>query len=255
MCERRVCVTHCNLLNSISFLQIRAASMASNNLSSLLAASKALTSHLQRPDLPSVNLSLDQIEAQSRRLVAGQPGAPADSGRGCVLPVLWIQTCLTRLCSSRRNYLLAQAHVDAPALATSIANLNTTTTFSPLQPLQDTDITGYLRHAHEQNLISTIEEGRRETQEEFYRTLEEHGRREWEAKKKRVFEELGGRLGGENAAVSDFKKSSYGRNILAVSLPASKLSSLLLTLKTGFSCSDTEPSVAEQDDDLRPCSD
>ena len=74
-------VSHWNLLNSISFLTTR---MASNNLSSLLTASKALTSHLQRPDLPSVNLSLDQIEAQSRRLVAGQPGAPADSGRGCV---------------------------------------------------------------------------------------------------------------------------------------------------------------------------
>lgn len=126
---------------------------------------------------------------------------------------------LTRFYSFHRNYLLAQAHVDAPALATSIANLNTTTTFSPLQPLQDTDVTGYLRHAHEQNLISTIEEGRRETQEEFYRTLEDHGRREWEAKKKRVFEELGGRLGGENAAVSDLKKSSYGRNTLAVSRP------------------------------------
>lgn len=126
---------------------------------------------------------------------------------------------LIHICSSYRNYLLAQAHVNAPALATSIANLNTTTTFSPLQPLQDTDITGYLRHAHEQNLISTIEEGRRETQEEFYRILEDHGRREWEAKKKRVFEELGGRLGGENTAVSDLKKSSYGRSTLAVRLP------------------------------------
>ena len=140
--------------------------------------------------------------------------------------------------TSRRNYLLAQAHVDAPALATSIANLNTTTTFSPLQPLQDTDVTGYLRHAHEQNLISTIEEGRRETQEEFYRTLEEHGRREWEAKKKRVFEELGGRLGGENAAVSDFKKSSYGRNVLAVCLPSSYSSAGHLLLEADFSCSD-----------------
>lgn len=80
-------VTHYNS-DSISFLPARAANMASNNLSSLLAASKALTSHLQRPDLPSVNLSLDQIEAQSRRLVAGQPGAPADSGRGYILPVL-----------------------------------------------------------------------------------------------------------------------------------------------------------------------
>jgi len=89
VCERRVCVTHCDRpLDSISFLPVRTASMASNNLSSLLAASKALTSHLQRPDLPSVNLSLDQIEAQSRRLVAGQPSAPADSGRGCVPLVL-----------------------------------------------------------------------------------------------------------------------------------------------------------------------
>jgi len=87
VCERRVRVTHRNLSNSIPFLPTRAASMASNNLSSLLTASKALTSHLQRPDLPSVNLSLDQIEAQSRRLVAGQPGAPADSGRGSVPPV------------------------------------------------------------------------------------------------------------------------------------------------------------------------
>lgn len=140
---------------------------------------------------------------------------------------------LTRLCSYHRNYLLAQAHVNAPALATSIANLNTTTTFSPLQPLQDTDITGYLRHAHEQNLISTIEEGRRETQEEFYRILEDHGRREWEAKKKRIFEELGGRL-GENTAVSDLKKSSYGRSSLAVSSLFDPVGRPL-TPETGFS--------------------
>jgi len=59
----------------------------------------------------------------------------------------------TRRCCRQRgscnphssNYLLAQAHVDAPALASSIAHLNTTTTtFSPLQPLEDTDIVGYL---------------------------------------------------------------------------------------------------------------
>jgi nuclear pore complex protein Nup93 len=97
-------------------------------------------------------------------------------------------------------------------LASSIANLNTSTTFSPLQSLQDTDVTGYLRHAHEQNLISTIEEGRRETQEEFYRALEDHSRRDWEAKKKRVFEELGGRVGGDNTAVADFKRSFHGRS-------------------------------------------
>jgi nuclear pore complex protein Nup93 len=88
---------------------------------------------------------------------------------------------------------LAQAHVDAPTLTNSIAALNTSTTFSPLQPLLDTDVTGYLRHAHEQTLISTIEEGRRETESEFYHVLEERVRRDWEARKKRVFEELNGR--------------------------------------------------------------
>lgn len=116
-----------------------------------------------------------------------------------------------------RNYLLAQAHVDAPALGSSIAHLNTATTFTPLQALQDTDVAGYLRHAHEQNLISTIEEARKETQEEFYRVLEERERRDWDAKKRRVFEELGGRVGGENQAVSDLKKSYGGKSLLSVS--------------------------------------
>lgn len=51
------------------------------DLSALLTASKALTSHLARPDLPSVHLSLDQIEAQSRRLVSRQPGTSTDNDR------------------------------------------------------------------------------------------------------------------------------------------------------------------------------
>ncbi|EIW53679.1 NIC-domain-containing protein [Trametes versicolor FP-101664 SS1] len=84
--------------------------------------------------------------------------------------------------------------------------------------LQDTDLAGYLSHAHEQNLISTIEEGRRETQEEFYRVLEDRGRRDWEARKKRVFEQLGARVGGENRAVADLKKSTHGKNLLSVSV-------------------------------------
>ena len=120
----------------------------------------------------------------------------------------------------RRNYLLAQAHVDAPALANSIAHLNTAATFTPLQALQDTDVAGYLRHAHEQNLISTIEEARKETQEDFYRVLEDRGRKAWEARKKRIFEELGGRVNGsEGKASSEFRKSVRAGAALGVSLP------------------------------------
>ncbi|KAF8665105.1 hypothetical protein AX16_000572 [Volvariella volvacea WC 439] len=173
----------------------------SADLSALATSSKTLTAHLQRPDLPSVQLSLDQIEAQSRRLVSRQPGTSGDADRA--------------------NYLLAQAHVDASALANSIAHLNTSTTFSPLQALQDTDVAGYLRHAHEQNLISTIEEGRKETQEESYRLLEERSQRDWETKKKRVFEELGGRVNGGNKALAELKKSFQGKSSLATSISPS----------------------------------
>ncbi|KAF8905156.1 nucleoporin-interacting protein NIC96 [Mucidula mucida] len=180
------------------------------DLSAVLTASKDLTSHLYRPDLPSVSLSLDQVEAQSRRLVSRQPGSSNDADRA--------------------NYLLAQARVDASALSDSIAHLNTSTTFSPLQPLQDTDVTGFLRHAHEQTLISTIEEGRRDTQEEFYRMLEDRAERDWEAKKKRVFEELGGRVSVDNnRAVADFKKSMHGK--LASSLSAVSTPSLNLQMQ------------------------
>jgi nuclear pore complex protein Nup93 len=83
--------------------------------------------------------------------------------------------------------------------------------------LQDTDVAGYLRHAHEQNLISTIEEGRKETQEEFYRVLEERSQRDWEAKKRRVFEELDGRVTGESKAMVEVKKGTHGKTNVLVS--------------------------------------
>ncbi|KAH6917714.1 nucleoporin-interacting protein NIC96 [Coprinopsis sp. MPI-PUGE-AT-0042] len=166
--------------------------MSAADLSSLLTASKELTSHLSRPDLPSVNLSLDQIEALSRRLVSRQPGTSADADRA--------------------NYLLAQAHVDVSALSNSIAHLNPATTFSPLQPLQDTDVAGYLRVAHEQNLISTIEEGRKKRRKK-------RCQRDWDLKKKRVFEELGGKVSGvDNRAVSDLRSSTNQRNNLMASV-------------------------------------
>lgn len=47
--------------------------------------------------------------------------------------------------------------------------------------------------------------------------LEERQHRDWEARKKRVFEQLGGRVDGENMAVSELKKSMHGKNLLSVS--------------------------------------
>jgi nuclear pore complex protein Nup93 len=116
-----------------------------------------------------------------------------------------------------RNYLLAQAHVDAPALGASIAHLNAGSTFAPRHALADTDVDGFLRLVREQNVIATIDEARRSTQADFYRLLEERTLADWEAKKKRVFEQLGSRLGSGGAgAAGALGRSQAGRTALHV---------------------------------------
>jgi nuclear pore complex protein Nup93 len=50
---------------------------------------------------------------------------------------------------------------------------------------------GYIRHTHEQAIISAIEEGRRATTADFYRNLDTKMRRDWEKQKDKLFEELG----------------------------------------------------------------
>lgn len=73
----------------------------------------------------------------------------------------------------------------------TLNTLDPASAFAPLQPLHDTDIEGHLRHAHEQTIISAIEEGRRATVRNFYKTLEVNMRKDWERQKELVFEELG----------------------------------------------------------------
>ena len=68
------------LATPLVLVEVGCTKIMAADLSSLLRASKALNSHLTRPDLPSVNLSLDQIEAQSRCLVSQQTST-GDDGR------------------------------------------------------------------------------------------------------------------------------------------------------------------------------
>ncbi|KAG8906220.1 hypothetical protein FRB99_007366 [Tulasnella sp. 403] len=185
-----------------------------SDLSSLLTSSRQLTAHIPRPDLPAINLGLDQIEQQSRRLVAAQSTAPDPA---------------------KASYLLAQAQIDTSTLGSQIANLNTQATFAPLQPIHDTDIAGFLRHAHEQSLVASIEEGRRETEAEFYRVLDERVRRDWESRKKRIFEELGVKLDAQDRNVdlgvssnvfgrSKLMSSRSGKGLgVGVNVPASQM--------------------------------
>jgi nuclear pore complex protein Nup93 len=83
----------------------------------------------------------------------------------------YVVTHLTRSHQSSDTYRLAQTHVDASALSNSIAHLTVR-----LQPSFRTPRHG-VRIAHKQNPIFTIEEGRRETQDD-YRILEERSQHE-----------------------------------------------------------------------------
>ncbi|PLW37232.1 hypothetical protein PCASD_15347 [Puccinia coronata f. sp. avenae] len=99
--------------------------------------------------LPTVQLGLDQIEAQSRRLVSKIRkndtldaslslfgGAPPGSGRdGRSLTALNSQGT-----SSKAHYLLAGAGVNANELGKTIDGVDLRGTFKPLQPLQGTNV-------------------------------------------------------------------------------------------------------------------
>lgn len=120
-----------------------------------------------------------------------------------------------------RYYLLATGGVNADQLSSTINAVNLVGTFEPLLPLSDTDVEvschciyffalagtyepsqGYLRHTHEQTIISSIEEGRRQTTVDFYRNLDSQMRQEWEKQKASLFEELGRHQAGTLASGS-----------------------------------------------------
>ncbi|WFD29131.1 nuclear pore complex subunit [Malassezia sp. CBS 17886] len=151
-----------------------AAAQPAVSLSDLLQQSRKLTNQQGRDsDLPSIQLGIDQIESQSRKLVSksvrsGHPGADA-----------------------RAHYLLASGGIDAARLTSAIQQTDIANTFEPLQPVYDTDIDGYVRHEHEQVILSLIEESRRQTLDDFDQTLRANLHRDWQEQKRHLLEEIG----------------------------------------------------------------
>jgi nuclear pore complex protein Nup93 len=112
---------------------------------------------------------------------------------------------------SLSHNLLAHGGVDSHLVASTLQAVgDLSSAFSPLHPLPDTDIAGYLQHAHEQTIISAIEEGRRATVSDFYRDFDKRMKDDWERQKEQVFEELGrhsGMSGAVLAGVGPAKRS------------------------------------------------
>ncbi|CAO1614488.1 unnamed protein product [Sympodiomycopsis kandeliae] len=151
-------------------------------LQDLVSQSRKLTSNIDRDrdvlgsELPSINLALDQLESQSRSLAAGG-GSSTSTATGAP--------------DARAHYFLASAGIDAYTLAQNVNQTTIASAFEPLEPLQDTDVHGRLQHEQQQIILSAIDEGRRETLEDFNKSLARALHSRWSRQKKRIFEELG----------------------------------------------------------------
>ncbi|CDZ96438.1 Cullins [Phaffia rhodozyma] len=155
---------------------------SSSTLASLLAQSRALTSHLDNQELPQLYLGLDQVEEQSRRLVSKGKRGERLTDRDD-----WEE--------GRAAHVLATAGLNLADLtyrvekATASAALSRT--FEPLIPLGDGDVDGYLRHTREQLILTALSESQAQLQSTCHRTADERLYSSWSFSKQKVLEEVG----------------------------------------------------------------
>ncbi|KAI9241954.1 MAG: NIC-domain-containing protein [Podila humilis] len=165
--------------------------MAYSSLAQLAEQSKLLTSHIGGQQLPHIERGIDQIENQSRKLAA-KAAKPVD------------------MSDNKAHFFLAKGGVDANVMHSQMSSINLKPTFEPFQPMYDTDTEAFLRHQHEQAIINTIDESRRETVQDFDSNFESSLNNDWERTKKRIFEELGQSVGvdGKDLASRSFRAST-----------------------------------------------
>ncbi|PWN27775.1 NIC-domain-containing protein [Jaminaea rosea] len=158
------------------------------------AASSGAGGGIGGAELPSINLALDQLESQSRSLAAG--GGASVGGRA-------------QQGDAKAHYFLASAGIDAFSLSQNVNQTNIASAFEPLEPLQDTDVQGYLQHEQQQIILSAIDEGRRETLDDFNRSLARTMHSRWSKQKKRIFEDLGQHQSSGGMAAASSADSAF----------------------------------------------
>ncbi|KAG0217126.1 hypothetical protein BGX33_011329 [Mortierella sp. NVP41] len=163
--------------------------MALSTLAQLAEQSKQLTSHIGGLQVPQIKRGIDQIENQSRKL-ATKASKPIDAT------------------DNKGPFFLAKGGIDANLMNTTLNSINLKSTFEPFQPIHDTDTESFLRHQHEQIILNTIDESRRETVMDFDSNFETSLNYDWERTKKRIFEELGQHQGQSGRSDADLGQSN-----------------------------------------------
>jgi nuclear pore complex protein Nup93 len=146
-----------------------------NNLKNLVQESRQLTNHILPTGLTPLERGLEQIDAQTKRLL--KRTTSRDSPQKKV--------------DNRTQYLLASRGIDSDKVLENLVDINLGLTFEPLHGVPDTDIEGYLRNEHETLVSLTIEETRNQAILDFENHFEESLQRDWTKQKQRIMENFG----------------------------------------------------------------
>lgn len=85
------------------------------------------------------------------------------------------------------------ANIDAESLTKEIVSMDFKARSEPLQPLEGTDIEGYLTHHHDMIFLSVIDEARKKTEMDVRATQMRWEKEEWETSRKDFMDSLGHR--------------------------------------------------------------
>ncbi|CAM0138744.1 nuclear pore complex subunit [Umbelopsis sp. WA50703] len=111
-------------------------------LKQLFEKSQLLTTSVNESELPYIERRLDQIESQSKNLLnqsSKESQKPQDI-------------------NSRAHFLLANAGINTHQLVNDLDAIQLDKALSPVAPLYSTDVEGFLRQAHQESVLSALED-------------------------------------------------------------------------------------------------
>jgi nuclear pore complex protein Nup93 len=180
-------------------------SQTMDELDDLLEQSKQLISTTVLPSKPSAVLThvpknLQSIYQQSRKLnqkVARTVTEPNKAQKG--------------------DLLLASRNFDTEQYRRTLNTLDLKTAFEPLEPLGETDIEAYLKHQHHMIMLTAIEEAKKSTSNQFYKSYEAYLDNDWRVAKKELQQLLNLH---RNALNADYELSTTDKHPISKYRPA-----------------------------------
>jgi nuclear pore complex protein Nup93 len=148
-----------------------------SNLKNLVQESRQLTNHILPSGLTPLERGLEQIEAQTKRLLK-RTSSRQESPQNKKL-------------DNRTQYLLASRGIDTDRVLENLVDIHLGLTFEPLQGIPDTDIEGFLRNEHETLVSLAIEETRNQAVLDFETQFEQSLQRDWAKQKQEMLESFG----------------------------------------------------------------